>query len=613
MYSRLPREILEQIFSSPCITKKDLHELQLTCKQWNPVAQRHFYTIVTMKKRLALLIRSLLVLNKRNGKWVKKIHLSSLFTGVNTDDSSEDLILNAAMLLHLCPNATLLIGANFPSKFYQAMPDLHRNGNLRHLEHIKAPEVVDSDNREALISTYHKCILAFKNTIKNFTVFDGVGRVVVSEASIPPAALQHFPCVQNLQLVELSRFHLYRMRDYVSNSPPTVNFIDIAMISNDTERTLPPEPILLPDEYFDPHMVRPKTSVQKLSIRLQSSLTSNEMAFIMRMFPSLNTFTFEMDGDLEWGAPTPDNMELNVQFFDYLFLIPHVDLIQLWFGVSEGLALLPRIANSSDFRVLKLSNSRTAVHAGASITLNRQTQLSEAVCISDTDIQAAYSSLNIDMISDDTPTFCSDALELFKDKSIEILCLGYGDDCASPVVTKLSPGSMDCIINKYTSLQELTLNHIDFVPGASYSGIGNIKHLRRLGLNHCQISENQLFELSFQLEHVDYLKFSTSTIHQLHNEISGSASTVRVLMPYTTFTTIELKLQNFPHYIIKVQARSNCIALKATPSSDRASPGTLEEYDENDKMPDSTVEIVVYCMDFQEVRAEGHSAFYKLP
>lgn len=67
-------------------------------------------------------------------------------------------------------------------------------------------------------------------------------------------------------------------------------------------------------------------------------------------------------------------------------------------------------------------------------------------------------------------------------------------------------------------------------------------------------------------------------------------------MPYISFKSIESKIDNWASYTIKILAKSNCIALKATCSKDLKKTGTLEEYDGTEALPNETHEVIVHCM-----------------
>lgn len=135
-----------------------------------------------------------------------------------------------------------------------------------------------------MIFSYHKAIITFKDTIKKVSVINADGKAVTTEAFIQPDYLQYFSCAETLQLQELSRLHLSRMRNYISQCYPNNKSIAITMVEDNTTH------MLLPDEYNAKFIICPQNNVQKLLINVESLLTPNEIAFIIHIFSSMKGF-----------------------------------------------------------------------------------------------------------------------------------------------------------------------------------------------------------------------------------------------------------------------------------------------------------------------------------
>lgn len=352
MFPDLPLEVLEHIFTDKCISQKDLLQLQLTCKKWSPIARRNLYKRIQLlhsynlyeykgkyhpraKKRLALLVQSLLLLNSQARRYVKHINFDDFFRNRLSQAPfyDEDSLVNIAVLAHFCPNIIKLEGCNFPAKFYEILLRSHRNGHLQHLEHFTSPKF--NNSREFM--AYHAALLEFKDTLKQITIKDAVSTTLTTECLISPISLQLFSCAERVSFEETTRVHLHRFKDYIANCNSNVKHIVFRLEG-------PSMP--LQAEYNVQSVVDPQENVQELYIFTETSFASDELAFIMHTFPSVKKLTLETDTDVH----RQHDIDAVIQFFDYASLIPDVSCNYLWFEVSQGLGLLPHLANSLEIK-----------------------------------------------------------------------------------------------------------------------------------------------------------------------------------------------------------------------------------------------------------------------
>ncbi|KAL9546477.1 hypothetical protein MBANPS3_006650 [Mucor bainieri] len=582
-------------------------------REWSPVAQRRLYKDIQVQdhtlysgnalfdrneieKRTRQLVQGLLLLDVQLRNQVKTIDAGAMMpyyggmTGL-TDDQPLALV----MLMQLCPNLTAFKGSYIPAVFYDAIANLQHGGSLQKLQSIEAPVFGSQVDMKPLISSYHNAVAAFKNTLKEITLLDSVGKTVTTTNDlIRPDDLQQFSRVEQLNLTEFRRVHLYRLKDYITNcSPNTTKSISIDFVD-----CLESDVIV----YNDFDIINPMIQIQQLSIQLTTQpITPNEMIFLMQMFPALKRL-FLASGQNGSFTPIIRDVDLKVvaRFFDYLFSIPQVECQDLWFGVSEGLGLLPQLANSIFIQHLSVAVMENNSPDGLSIKLNRETQQ-----------EAATSSLTIEALPDDRQAFFCLALEAFKNKSITCLTIGL-DDSHYNEVEKVNQELMDYIIDNFTSLQEVSYRYIAFpsaIPLLKPSQ--QAKSLRCLHLYYCQITSDYFTKLSSQLEHVDVFKFTTSLRHENdYNEFCIGAK-IRIYLPYTTIDTIELAILFVETHTIKILTKYSCFALKAVFSSNPNDHPTLEAYDGLEAMPDATPEVIIHCMSLKKICIGSVS--FKLP
>ncbi|KAL9548702.1 hypothetical protein MBANPS3_005555 [Mucor bainieri] len=455
-YSDLPHEILEQIFLIPSIEKRDLLQLQLTCKQWSPVAQKYLYQEIKIaedrgplygRRSLAFLIRSLRA-NRQLGKCIKSFDFGSLFPDGMYGIPIRDLSFSITTLAYLCPNLVILKNKSSDStKYLETLANLHRQGFLQRLEFISIPNMTSNSN----VATYNATILEFKDTIRSVTFVDG-------GYDIRPTYLQLFTSAEHLCLLYFSRVHLYQIKDCVSNCGPRVKSVSVT-----THKLYM---ISLQDEYNDPFAVQPHRTVEELTI-CQHGITTNELAFIMRMFPLLKRVSLD-SLILDKISFNQSDMQVITQFFGYLSQMTKVRCGFRWHDISNGLELLPHLAKSLGIKELSITGlNKRGTHSKISILLRNppnvlRCTLNESTARSKTKGLSA----TIEICSTEAQAFFGEALESLKSDSIEsitITHLGYTLEVEQHLV--------DYIVNHYKGLQDLTFDHVKFRWNARLSAV----------------------------------------------------------------------------------------------------------------------------------------------
>ncbi|KAL9559223.1 hypothetical protein MBANPS3_000540 [Mucor bainieri] len=607
MWSKLPSEVLEMIFAdllqaliadlvggikdSAYRNKRlvQLMQLQLTCKQWSPVAQRYLYHEIEIsqskhKKRMKLLTQTLL-LNTSVREWIRVIDFGYFFLRpiMEGDPTLQEL----AALAHLCPNITTVTGHHLPPDFFDVVSELRCRGDLQYLGYIDPPECNierKNDDEMASVLSYNKAIVAFKDTLKNISIIDGAGG---NDSTIQPDLLQQFSLIQHLHLGDFSRFHLSRMGKYISNCCPMTTAITIALGNKTVEMsTNNVQPI-----------VTPATQVQHLAIEVYDAfLIPGEMAFIMRMLPSLQSFTFDMVEFQEPDTivPIKYNIEVVAQFLDYLSLMPKFKYDQMWLGVSQGLGLLPRLANAIDAQDLCIGGVDTDTNA-LSIQMDRKVQSVKDISNASATVNTKRTSITIQIWSNEAEPSCLKALDAFKNKSISTLSLGiddYNDLSAFPTITE---EFMDYIMDEFPNLQELTFRDAKF-PSEAPLDIKNRRkrRLRCLRLYSCKITKDYFTQLFSTLEHVDQFTFSTSMWLERHeNEIEDD---IRICVPYTSINTLKISFFDLPSYTIRVwsgRTYSEFEVVKKRKVTTNINGTVLTELIDDDRF--SSVNVIIHC------------------
>ncbi|KAL9554003.1 hypothetical protein MBANPS3_003015 [Mucor bainieri] len=631
MYSKLPREVLEQIFTHRDIAKKDLLQLQLTCKQWSPIAKRHLYrdidltdknlyqlenSSLAIEKRLALLTRTLLLLNRKNGEFIETVDFDSLLL----DTPSNDPLFNVAVLAQLCPHITNLTGKSLSSEFFETLVGLHRQGNLQYLKAISDTDFSDEGDKNNLFTKYHTATLEFKNTLTSITVVDGICKTTSTECLITPASLQLFSCAEHLHLKELSRAHLYQIRNYISACGPSLTALTI---------TMPGATISTPPAMEDDLLVvvYPNWHLQDLALNLEVPLTSEEMILVMRWFPSLKSLTLCLSLLSEDDLIYQYDMDVVVQFLEYLSLIPGVDYT-MCVNVNQGLAYLPHLVNSIEIKSLSLISSDVMYDSELDFDLVKKP--TEALSNDNTLVNSKAFDFTTIIVSNQAQAVFVSVLEEFKGRVIENVTIGVhpknNDDGADNIDADNNGTGVNATDDEDNEdneddeddededdegFQHTTLTHqsigclmdID-MQHLTFSGVKFPSHAPRLRTRRkCNISESYFTWLSCQLERINCLEILYAA-----SVFSNVDRTIRIILPYTTLDTISFTVHGVLSYTIKVWVNYNCATLKATRAEDIGAI-TLEEIEVEDLSGDP--EIIVYCAALTSVRCENFS--YELP
>ncbi|KAL9560029.1 hypothetical protein MBANPS3_000144 [Mucor bainieri] len=582
MWSKLPQEVLELVLTDPAIKKKDLLQLQITCKQWSFISQRCLYEEIRLcdygaykvndlpaiKARFTSLIQSLLA-NSQLGECIKSFDIGSLFGGLICGDSDEeDLSCDIAMLARLCPNLTTM-NEHSSMEYLKTMSQLHCEGYLQRLEFITVPLYIYD---ATAIATYHATILEFKETIKDITIVDGVSKTVSTECLIPPTSLHLFTNAKHVELQEFARVHLYRVKDYVSNCGPHIRSLSVTMLGAN--------PTPLQGEYNTQSDVQPQENVQELSIYL-NGITTDELAFILRMFPSLKKIELN---SRETSFDQAD-MQVVARLLDELSLIPKVDCKFGWQDVATGLGLLPWLAKSLDIKALWVA-SLDPLGYPTEISIKLQHLKQEWSTTPDGFTARSKTkglSATVEIFSTEAQTFFARALENLKDEYIESITIGPQEIAYGEPFQTVEQQSIDYIVDHYKGMQDLIFRGVEFPSHAHQSANQTVKHLRYLHLNECKIiGEDYFIKLSCQFKHINHFKISSTLWYSTYDTYK-----MKIHLPYTTLKTISLDIMfgDKPYYIIRVWTNDTCITLKATWDQTTKRIASEEDHGDNDRFP----------------------------
>ncbi|KAF1798250.1 hypothetical protein V8B55DRAFT_1552698 [Mucor lusitanicus] len=596
MYSNLPREVLEQIFTHPDISKRDLLQLQLTCKQWSNVAQKHLYKEISLidsnlytthqsnppaiRKRLALWMRTLLLLNQSVGKFVKTISVDESFNKA----ASEDSLLNIGIFAHLCPNIVEIKGLVYSSELLKTLTSLHRQGKLQHLEDFPTPNR-GTEDADILDTNYYTSAMEFKDTLKNMYIREGIRKARSPQCLITPASLQLFPSLKCLILAESSRVNLYQLRDYLSGCPSTLETLIIRMSGS----TLPPSTV-----NGDQSAVHPRKNIRHLQLDLDSFLVSDEMAFTMRMFASLDKFDF-IPPYREDVVSHQYDMQVVAQFLKYLSLVPLVEY-SIGFGTAQSVASISRLVIPMDIKSLSLHAS--VPEPNTVLRLLSKSSFMKAPLNSIAKTNRFDIDIRVD--ANEAQALLDSVLENLKGRTMDSLSIDSFVD-SFDIPQKLTQQSIDSLLNINV---QLVFNLAEFPPHVPLSQTRKLKHLAYLRLANCKITESYFTWLSCQFEQIDNFEFSNYYRLERNTDIK-----IRIPLLYTTLDKLSLTITgHVMSFIIRVWVNCRCITLKANVS--RLESYTLEEYEETGSLVDG-YEVIVYCAGLKEIHCKN--AVYKLP
>ncbi|KAL9552186.1 hypothetical protein MBANPS3_003903 [Mucor bainieri] len=577
MWSKLPREVLELIFTDPAIENKDLLELQLTCKPWGYVAQRYLYQQIQLQdphnpsrdndpsaalmKRYNSLIQSLLF-NGQAGNYIKKLDTGALFYGHTSYDSQQQVGLlssNMALLAQLCPNLTHLYGRFDDAKDYlKNLSLLHREGYFQRLEKVNIPVNLPGSG----IATYHSTLLEFKDTLKQMVILAGASNEISIESLIPPTSLQLFTSAERVSLLYPTRVHLCGIKDYASNCGPHVRSLHVYMPAG-TTTTAPPQ-----DEYYHQLDVQPQEHIQELIVK-RTRLTTSELAFIVCMFPSLKNIYIDA-GVLDEINFNHADVRVMIRVFYYLSRIAQLHYQFQCRAISTGLDLLPHLARATDVKQLSISISNVVRNGSAEIyvKLTRAETMPAEGTPKRSTVRETNKGLNarIEIRSTELQASFARALEGLRGKSIEsIMIESRGMESSEQAFNQVvEQQSMDYILDHYKGMQKLTFKRIAFPSQAPTTAKQAVKYVHYLHLDECEITEDYFDGLSRQFERIDHFKFSSDQWcdMDINSNSDNMEKEIRVYLPHTAIGTITLEIHGAVSYSIKVRATADCMKLK---------------------------------------------------
>ncbi|KAF1797971.1 hypothetical protein FB192DRAFT_1397069 [Mucor lusitanicus] len=341
--------------------------------------------------------------------------------------------------------------------------------------------------------------------------------------------------------------------------------------------------------------VRPLEHIQYLEFTLGTSLTSDEMAFVMHMFPSLHGFDLYVNPYEEDDVSHRYDMQVVAQFLKYLSLIPLVDY-RISFGTAQSLASIARLVTPVDVKSLSLHYS--AHEPDTALRLLSKSLFMKAPPTGITKTNGF--DVHIRVLASEAQALLDSVLEDFNGRAMESFSIGSSED-SFDIPQKFTQQYIDSLLDIDT--QQLVFVCAEFPLHVPLSQTRKPKHLASLRLVNCKITESYFTWISCQFEQIDDFEFSYD--YELERNTDKK---IRIPLLCTTLDKLFLKIYGLESFIVRVCVNCRCITLKATFS--RQTPYTFEEYEETESLIDG-YEAIVYCAGLKEIHYEN--AVYKLP
>ncbi|KAL9549115.1 hypothetical protein MBANPS3_005360 [Mucor bainieri] len=300
--TKLPQEILHQIFELLCSDKDALIQLQLTCREWSHAARELLYTdlgdeIDWDAETTSLLVRTLESSDSAIAHSIKSI--------CAYEPSSKDDMLAIA---RLCPNLTTI-----NSLTYAEMLTLYKQGYLQQLQEVDYP--TDAQENSASLTSYNQLVLAAKKTIRKLYISresqDALAKHLDGFTNLKKLLIDY---KEGISFVELS--NLFRNKTNIPRDL-RVNKVNATMPASSADNGPLSQVISMPQ-------------VRILDFSL-SSFSLGDLKLVKTMFPALEKLTMS---EFYYNAPPLNDTLVTseertrqtiLEFFNYLLCVEEFD------------------------------------------------------------------------------------------------------------------------------------------------------------------------------------------------------------------------------------------------------------------------------------------------
>ncbi|CAO0803160.1 unnamed protein product [Mucor circinelloides] len=574
---KLPKELLEKVFISGAVTKKDLLQLLLTCKSWSAIAEKVLYKAIDLgdeelysvdpsvplaaANRAKLLIRTLTLPNNYSRFWIQTINLGWMLSFYDFDYSSQDPHISIALLAHLCPNICNITTESMTPDFYKFLTQSHRDGYLQHLQYICCPGYDLLLYNKHLWDSYNAMLQEFKNCIRNVLVIDPSDNGFPTTISHPmerlittPDDLRMFPNIESLRVLEYSRMKLHQLDKYIQQSLSQLKLIEIQM--NDKFGIQDQGSVVI-------SVVQPQHRINQLDIMFNEPISQDDIVCMMQNYSSLEDLCFAVNGPM-YDSPNLIDKTTIYQFLEYLFKIPVVDFGEIHLDIDGISELVQFIARSIQVKTVRLSALDPFNGDQALISLQHKLMCRKAASDRNEQIKTTACKFEVVLILDETSMLFSRILSAFKSEGVEKLILGpqYIQDNSLPL--QITQDLIDIILDNYQLLNSLIFTLVEFPENDSSAPTapGEKKHLDLLSFQECVITPTYLSELSRRFEYVNELRYLDSEVNQYY--LNSENAKISIHMPYTTFNIIDFKFPAIRPYLIKITTATTSIGIKTS-------------------------------------------------
>ncbi|KAI8641500.1 hypothetical protein BD408DRAFT_483439 [Parasitella parasitica] len=471
--------------------------------------------------------------------------------------------------------------------FYRAITTLHQDGCLQHLNSVTLPAVKDAVSPE-LLANYNDAMMEFRKSIKSILVISLTTRATANQL-LAPDRLIEFTNLESWYFLELASLFMYELGSLIPKNSLRLESIVIEIMNKFPDTNLPSIQYKVDPSNYAQHQAT------NLELIISGSVTADEMIYISRSFPSLQTF--RRSSSIPKGlSNTTNDMKAVYQFFGYLFTIPKVYLQEVSLALADTYKILGYIETSIHVKTLVLAISHSTRQEDAVIFLEHELKPLKSAATGGVKLETEYCLVDLSLVSSNVESAFTKSLKIFKD-SVSTLVIGLDEDVDDTrFFQQIHQDSIDYIVENYSLLKHLCFEFVDFPTEVSYSSSQRKLNLETLSIAYCRVNTKYYNLLTSQIDQVELF-------HHKESANNNHSANIMINMQYTRFSTINLQYHHLDSYIIKVWINSQPILFKTSAWDGIARLSTDDESMSGER------KITICCRNVREIRTEHGSLF----
>ncbi|KAF1807795.1 hypothetical protein FB192DRAFT_1466065 [Mucor lusitanicus] len=512
-WANAPGEILYKVLRDFDGDSKTLIQLQLTCKDWYPVAQSIMYETIRLYRNASynnknpLLLKTLQLPGRDYASKVKKI----LFYSYSLSD--RDILIK---VIRMCPNVRGVENSirRETEGYFLLLLELHGQGYLRDLERVGSPISPKYPYNDGTIKSYICLMLGLKESIKRLYV-----PTDRSLALIP--ALKEFRRLEEINLIESNGVSFAQLDEILRGDHPFLRKVTVKAAN------------LIASEK---DMLTPSPNIEAVDLDLKT-FSTKELRPILTMFPEVQEINIDASRcSVSFSNVVGDQnymtRECVKEFFGYLSLrkafciymnsIETGSLISMVHIAAKQLPISSVAIEiqypSNEGSVFKISTryerywEQRATH----------TKEGRVICHVQIDIPVDQTSENL----------CRSLLKVLAEdvNPQSIVINDYSDFNSANYQDGVFAHRIDFILTQFKNLKYLELSKMFFAAmEESPTRMARTLQLEKLMIVDCVIPATFFRQLSRKISHIKLLSLN-----------SNCTSSDDLHMPYTSLQTLDL-------------------------------------------------------------------------